>query len=182
MSGSNTDSNKRADCEAQYQHQPLEHNDSIRLLKLEPASMPTAELYGQLIHERLSANSAYAAVSYTWGDPIFPKVLNLAGGILKITENLHSALRAFRDRRQPRMLWVDGVCIDQANPDDKNHQVALMSEIYKRANKVLGWLGDETPRVRICYSLPQTSSSALRIGNYRGELRDLVGTTKVKFF
>jgi hypothetical protein len=75
--------------------------------------MQTAELYGQLVYERLSANSAYAAVSYTWGDPIFPKVLNLAGGILKITENLHSALRAFRDRRQPRMLWVDGVCIDR---------------------------------------------------------------------
>ena len=46
VSGSNADSNKRAGCEAQYQHQPLEHNDNIRLLKLEPAPMLTAELYG----------------------------------------------------------------------------------------------------------------------------------------
>ena len=29
--------------------------------------------------------------------PISPKVLNLAGGVLEITENLHSALTAFRD-------------------------------------------------------------------------------------
>ena len=138
----------RASSDAKYQHQPLEHRDSIRLLILEPSPTPNAELHCHLVHERLSATPAYAAISYTWGAPLFPKVLYLPEGSLRITDNLHAALTAFRDKRQRRALWVDGVCIDQSDPHDKSRQVALMSEIYRKAQKVLGWLGGATPESR----------------------------------
>jgi hypothetical protein len=40
------------------------------------------------------------------------------------------------------VLWVDALCINQANLGEKNHQVALMAQIYSRADKVLVYLGE----------------------------------------
>ncbi|CAP59787.1 uncharacterized protein PODANS_1_1200 [Podospora anserina S mat+] len=38
------------------------------------------------------------------------------------------------------MLWVDAICIDQANITEKNTQMPLMCTIYSHAT-VLVWLG-----------------------------------------
>lgn len=39
------------------------------------------------------------------------------------------------------MIWVDMICIDQNDHDEKNHQVALMSQIYNQAIQVDIYLG-----------------------------------------
>ncbi|KAI3585791.1 heterokaryon incompatibility protein-domain-containing protein [Fusarium oxysporum f. sp. albedinis] len=39
------------------------------------------------------------------------------------------------------MLWVDALCIDQTNIKERGHQVNRMGEIYKKADKVVVWLG-----------------------------------------
>lgn len=41
-------------------------------------------------------------------------------------------------------FWIDSVCIDQQNHDEKETQVALMDEIYSRADSVVVWLGPDT--------------------------------------
>ena len=38
-------------------------------------------------------------------------------------------------------LWVDALCIDQSNADERTHQVVIMSEIFGRADQVISWLG-----------------------------------------
>lgn len=43
---------------------------------------------------------------------------------------------------EPRVLWVDAICINQSNPDEKNHQVRQMYRIYSSASRVLIWLGN----------------------------------------
>src|SRR5690606_39256660 len=66
----------------------------------------------------------YHALSYTWGDPVFPKTLEVVrhtnetttpapAGNISVTENLHSALRHLRRPEKPLSLWVDAVCINQ---------------------------------------------------------------------
>jgi hypothetical protein len=65
----------------------------------------------------------------------------LPQGRLKITENLHLALREFRGTENPRVLWIDAVCINQCDDVEKSGQVALMREIYKGARTVLIRLG-----------------------------------------
>lgn len=50
---------------------------------------------------------------------------------------------------QPNMFeitvfWIDAICIDQDNKEEKACQIPLMGEIYSRASRVLGWLGPET--------------------------------------
>lgn len=39
-------------------------------------------------------------------------------------------------------LWVDALCIDQDNEEEKNQQVAKMGRIYSRAERVCIWLGE----------------------------------------
>jgi hypothetical protein len=39
---------------------------------------------------------------------------------------------------------VDAICFDQEHTLERNHQVQLMSAIYKNAESVLLWLGDAT--------------------------------------
>jgi hypothetical protein len=41
----------------------------------------------------------------------------------------------------PRYIWIDQLCVDQSNTDERNHQVQLMSNIYRFASIVTVWLG-----------------------------------------
>jgi len=39
-------------------------------------------------------------------------------------------------------MWIDALCIDQADLQEKGHQVAHMGQIFRRADRVVIWLGD----------------------------------------
>ena len=41
-------------------------------------------------------------------------------------------------------MWVDPVCIDQNNADEKGQQVQLMGQIFGNAQRVLLWVGPAT--------------------------------------
>jgi hypothetical protein len=60
--------------------------------------------------------------------------------------------RTFRARR----LWIDAICIDQASPDEKNVQVAMMADIYGNAKKVVVWLGEGTKDTALVFRLLRT--------------------------
>jgi len=130
------------------------HPDSIRLLEPEPSESYEADLHATVITARLGDKPAYEAISYTWGEDIFPEMLHLtvAGHTLRwevrskiqISENLASALRRFRRKDSKRTLWADAVCINQSDNLEKAWQVSLMKRIFKNAEQVLIWLGKET--------------------------------------
>ncbi|KAI0167043.1 HET-domain-containing protein [Hypoxylon sp. FL1284] len=62
--------------------------------------------------------------------------------IFKIPKSLGAAIRMLRYHKQFR-VWIDYVCIDQTDTDEKNHQVPMMSRIYGDAERVYVWLGEE---------------------------------------
>jgi len=64
---------------------------------------------------------------------------------LRITHNLDKALRDLRDQHSPRTLWVDGICINQADNAEKSSQIPLMAQIYQGASEVIAWLGEASP-------------------------------------
>lgn len=41
-----------------------------------------------------------------------------------------------------RTLWVDALCINQEDNDERAHQVGLMGQIYSKSKTTLLWLGD----------------------------------------
>lgn len=124
-----------------YEYATLSEDDSIRLLELLPGTHGPIE--SKLYSVRLRAEPDFEALSYTWGSPIFPNSLYLkpSNTCLSITDNLYDALKALRLRNMSRILWVDAVCINQANDEEKAHQVGMMKEIYQGARKVIVWLG-----------------------------------------
>jgi hypothetical protein len=48
-----------------------------------------------------------------------------------------------KHRYKSRLLWVDQLCIDQSQTDEKNHQVGMMELIYRGAKRTLCWLGHD---------------------------------------
>jgi hypothetical protein len=117
---------------------------SIRLLKLVPARQTNTPLEAVLQETDLSL-AIYEALSYTWGADTATEKLNLPDGNIMITRNLAIALRTLRYSNRPRTLWVDAVSINQENDREKCHQIALMGDIYRKATKVLIWLGEGSP-------------------------------------
>ncbi|KAL1637312.1 hypothetical protein SLS58_009403 [Diplodia intermedia] len=85
----------------------------------------------------------YEALSYVWGDPTKTHSVAIDGKIVRVTKNLEVALRHLRLPRRHRKLWVDAVCIDQQNVDERDSQVLHMREIYQRCSIDLLWLGDD---------------------------------------
>ncbi|KAF2162526.1 hypothetical protein M409DRAFT_27149 [Zasmidium cellare ATCC 36951] len=85
----------------------------------------------------------FAALSYVWGSSTLPKRhIYISGVKFEVTLNLHNALtRLLRfmreDEKFPRRIWVDAVCIDQSNFDERNKQVLRMRYIYGAASVVV---------------------------------------------
>ncbi len=133
-----------------YAYTPLDGNTKeIRLLRLQPGGFKD-RISMHLHHDTLSAESTvhYEALSYVWGDTTsLVDVTVLRAGKtpqrLRVTETLAAALRHLRDEREVRTLWVDAICINQNSIPERNQQVPLMGDIYRRASRVLAWLGPE---------------------------------------
>ncbi|KAK4195297.1 heterokaryon incompatibility protein-domain-containing protein [Triangularia verruculosa] len=141
--------------EAPYQYDQLPDPRSIRLLKL-----PRVFFTGCLL-ETYSLDDApeYMALSYTWGSPIIgvdedeysgapiPLGIRTSSGkkFIFIGRNLYEALVSIIARGLATYLWVDAVCINQSDNDEKGIQIALMGDIFSRCQKVIAWLGlDDT--------------------------------------
>jgi hypothetical protein len=59
---------------------------------------------------------------------------------LKITKNLHSALLHLRDTNKCVTTWIDQICINQDDVEERNRQVRLMGRIYREARNFIAWL------------------------------------------
>jgi hypothetical protein len=88
---------------------------------------------------------AFEALSYVCGSSNDPKKVIVDGIPLEVTDNLYSALLHLRDQNSIRHLWVDAICINQFDTEERNEQVANMANVYRKAFRVLVWIGLETP-------------------------------------
>ena len=93
----------------------------------------------------LETAPVYEALSYTWGDSRKECGISCGSESIAITTNLATALVQLRNTDQPRTLWIDQICINQNDVHERNKQVALMHEIYSKAENVVIWLGEEGP-------------------------------------
>ena len=133
-----------------YSSSPLEP-DSIRLLRLMPYKSESierteiqCELFNYSLQDQGKASHLYEALSYVWGDPKKTLSIRVNGKEFHVTVNLHAALMRLRDCYLQRILWVDAICIDQGNKEEKAKQVQLMAKIYSKAHRVIVWLGKGT--------------------------------------
>ncbi|KAI1871267.1 uncharacterized protein JN550_004712 [Neoarthrinium moseri] len=138
---------------------PVVGAGQIRLLHLDQRCRGGGVLHGWLRDAHVG-DADYEALSYTWasenGDDRRCTQLFLGEwwDLLMITKNCDDALRALRNDRERRrrfdedistetiyLIWVDAVCIDQSNMQERTHQVAMMRDIFAGASHVNVYLG-----------------------------------------
>ncbi|KAK0649953.1 heterokaryon incompatibility protein-domain-containing protein [Cercophora newfieldiana] len=137
--------------ETQFRYKPLPLSSDLRILHLkrrpEDARVPfdSLALEGSLVEASIDATPEYYALSYTWGDPAPCESINIDGQRLGITANCASALRRMLRGKVDRLIWVDSICINQANTpealEERSGQVAMMDQIYRNALRVEVYLG-----------------------------------------
>ena len=127
---------------APYPYKPLSHElPEIRLLQVQQSRSKTAPVCCSLNTVSLSDNPNYFALSYVWGEPNFDEQIFIDGTATAVTKALLEPLRNIRDVFGTVLLWVDALCINQQDTNEKNQQVQLMKEIYSNAATVISWLG-----------------------------------------
>ena len=127
-----------------YYNVPISRSH-IRLLRLLPSVNEKAAIHCELFCTALDpkGNRLYEALSYVWGSEEKPCSVLMNGYNMAIGENLHAALLHLRDHSIPRTIWVDAICIDQEDEEEKGHQVQSMAKIYAKASRVIVWLGED---------------------------------------
>jgi len=134
-----------ADCAPPFRYAPLPGPRSIRVLVLQPARKAYHPVQFFFKETSLEGDSGprlcYEALSYTWGAPRGTRPILCEGRAILVTPNCEQALLHLRQKFRPRNLWIDAICIDQQSVSEKNQQVPMMGDIYRRASRSILWLG-----------------------------------------
>lgn len=88
------------------------------------------------VGERLHPFQRYKALSYVWGDTSAMQTIKLGDEDFLVTRNLMAALKAVRRTKEAVKFWVDAICINQADLEEKKTQLPLMGRIYQQAKSV----------------------------------------------
>ncbi|KLU86257.1 hypothetical protein MAPG_05273 [Magnaporthiopsis poae ATCC 64411] len=118
---------------------------SVRLLQLLPSPDAESRIECRLLtFSRLDSQEThpYEALSYVWGDEKAQDPIYINSKERYVTANLFAALSHLRHCFLERILWIDAVCINQDDTQEKNHQVQSMAKIYAKARCVIVWLGE----------------------------------------
>ncbi|KAL8684228.1 MAG: hypothetical protein Q9224_006507, partial [Gallowayella concinna] len=169
---------------APYEYTPLkEEAKEIRLLTLLPdvfdapihISIKTVVLSDEEVPE-------IEALSYAWGDAsdrldIFVKVKPSKRAILRrirnpmraglttlfVTRNLVEALKHLRLEDRPRVFWIDAICVNQQDLEERSSQVLRMPDIYSSAKGVIAWLGRESDHSSLAMKYLQKLGSRITV-------------------
>ncbi|KAH7080802.1 heterokaryon incompatibility protein-domain-containing protein [Paraphoma chrysanthemicola] len=140
-----------------YKYSKLDQtNQHIRLLRVRPAAdAPSFRQLGQkwdlpncnMEIFKLDQAPPYIALSYVWGDKSSGTAgILLDGQKFEITTSLYIFLDLFRSdtfSQEVAYIWIDQICIDQSDLDERSYAVRFMSSVYSNAEYVVVWLGDD---------------------------------------
>lgn len=125
-------------------YQPLSHPSEIRIAELLPGQVHDP-ISCRLRHRLLDDSPSYDALSYAWGDPEDTETIRLDNIDHQATKNLCSALQHLRSTADSIYIWIDALCINQLDGNEKSRQIPRMIDIYRGANRVVAWIGDYEP-------------------------------------
>ncbi len=135
-------------------YEPLELRLDIRIFTLQPARSWGDPIKCQLRVVSLDKIDGryYEAVSYCWGDDEKSNVIELNQRPFYITDNLNDFLRYRRDKNQSVTLWIDAICINQNDLEEKRKQVQLMRDIFLCSDRLTVWLGPPSEDAKLAFS------------------------------
>lgn len=132
-------------------YHPLPTPSSIRLLRLlksEGSSGVRVKLDTFCLTD--PACPPFFTVSYTWGEGFSNELISVNGCDKQVLRSLMPLLQMLCSGSCPDFnlqedwFWIDSICIDQANINERAAQVKLMGQLYRQAAQTIVWLGEET--------------------------------------
>jgi hypothetical protein len=134
-----------------FKYQPLDpERKEIRVLYFEPNSHLRSELEVLRFRSKhISLNAypliIYNAISYCWGENPRTKTIVIDDSEVSVPVSTETALRSTHRKKAGLDIpvWIDAICINQTELTEKSQQVAIMGDIYSKAEKVLVWLGSD---------------------------------------
>jgi hypothetical protein len=155
-----------------FNYSPLESSRTIRLIELfQETDGFQSPIICRIHHVSIDNEEVqYRALSYCWGDPVKTQTIFIEGKTIFVTKNLQNALRRLRTNcfcccnhvcecsenpwypetidkhfTSPRLLWIDALCINQEDIEERGQQVSLMKDIYHELERQQsGWAKKET--------------------------------------
>ena len=115
----------------------------------------------------------YSALSYVWGNTGGNDHCHVVcnGHLLSTTPNLDCALRYLRLPNSSAMLWIDQICINQSDLEEKSRQVTLMQYVYRNARNTIAWIGEESTESRGAIETLRLVNTHLHTPNTSGDFR-----------
>ena len=131
---------------------PLPIHRFFRLLRLDAPPVDEQHVVSCSLETfELDDCPSYYALSYTRGNPFDRATPNEAYDAMysiqinsksyDVTKNLPEALLELRKSYAHSYIWIDAICIWQANLQERKVQVVIMDELYENATSMLIWLG-----------------------------------------
>ncbi|OCK73915.1 HET-domain-containing protein [Lepidopterella palustris CBS 459.81] len=153
---------KMATCSLQTIYKPLDQaTREIRLAIIKPGAHDD-RLRCELQTYPLQDQPDYLALSYTWGNPEKTHIMIINNIPIKVAKNLYEAFLRIRKIEKSVTIWADALCINQDCKLEKQHQVAMMADIYRGAREVVIWLGH--PPGRHKFSSPEAERNLAQMG------------------
>jgi hypothetical protein len=168
----------------------MSRNDIYERLPLRPQSFKRRGCYIRILHlasgagdEPLSgelelvelaakASQAYEALSFDEGTEAPASFLFVQQDAVPISSTLEAALLSLRLPDNPRALWVDVICTDQSNVEERRLQAQYIKHIYSRALRVVVWLGRRAPGLEPAFQLAHRIAEIQQIEAHQRALTD----------
>lgn len=146
-----------------YTHALSLATKEIRLLAVQPAKNITDKLdVSWSISNLDDRETKYIALSYYWGSPLDTIDITVSSDLevdkrtFGINPTVEMALRRLRRNDQVLHIWIDPICINQENYEERSRQVGLKQEIFSRAETVHVWLGEGHDGVDACLRIARS--------------------------
>jgi hypothetical protein len=137
----------------EFKHKALKGPRLIRLIQVHPSEEFDDPVEISFLHTNLDRPDRYQTLSYTWqqasaAGSTIPQLISCNGHTLHVSSNLHDFLRQLRSkltsggRLVNLPIWIDALSINQDDEIEREQQVRMMAEIYKRSFRLVIWLGE----------------------------------------
>ncbi|SPO05573.1 related to heterokaryon incompatibility protein (het-6OR allele) [Cephalotrichum gorgonifer] len=135
-----------------YKYEVLEAGQ-IRLVSLSVSPEKTIRATIQSVVFDAEDPIDYTALSYVWGDPADSSDIECNGKLLRVTRSLQDAISEITKHTEHKWFWIDQICINQNDNEDRAVQVSMMNTIYEKAKTVIAWLGPSIPSTPLAIDL-----------------------------
>lgn len=139
---------------ALYQFKPLLTKSSNRLTTVLPMTRDgLLQCQLRVVDLKESPKPHYTALSYTWASPLHSPsqeeeshnrwivtIDDTRCCIQRILFDYLDQLRRSSDKRQKDQFWINVLCIDRSDVEERSEQVNMMAQLYRSAGLFVVWL------------------------------------------